>query len=78
MRINGIDVAKELMATKQPVAFIPEQVNFHRVLSGFENLDYFLQRGRFNQVKLQAWLFPCRQRPDSGNSLAALEAIFTA
>jgi len=41
VRINGIDVTKELMATKQPVAFIPEQVNFYRVLSGFENLDYF-------------------------------------
>ena len=48
MRINGIAVTKELMATKQPVAYIPEQVNFYRVLSGFENLDYFFQRGRFN------------------------------
>ena len=56
MRINGIAVTKELMDTKQPVAYIPEQVSFYRVLSGFEKLDYFFQRGRFNQVKLQAWL----------------------
>lgn len=41
VRINGIDVTQDPLATKQFVAYIPEQVNLYGVLSGLENLDYF-------------------------------------
>lgn len=41
VRINGQDVTKHPLATKQDVAYIPEQVNLYGVLSGLENLDYF-------------------------------------
>jgi ABC-2 type transport system ATP-binding protein len=41
VRINGIDVTREPLATKQDVAYIPEQVNLYGALSGLENLGYF-------------------------------------
>lgn len=41
VRINGCDVTQSPLATKQDVAYIPEQVNLYGVLSGLENLDYF-------------------------------------
>jgi len=39
--INGIDVTKDPLATKQHLAYIPEQVNLYGTLSGLENLRYF-------------------------------------
>jgi ABC-2 type transport system ATP-binding protein len=39
--INGIDVTREPLRTKQEVAYIPEQVNLYPSLSGLENLRYF-------------------------------------
>jgi len=39
--INGVDVTREPVATKQYVAYIPEQVNLYGTLSGLENLRYF-------------------------------------
>jgi ABC-2 type transport system ATP-binding protein len=41
VRINGIDVTREPVASKQYVAYIPEQVNLYGTLSGLENLRYF-------------------------------------
>ena len=40
-RINGIDVAEQPVASKQHVAYIPEQVSLYGTLSGLENLRYF-------------------------------------
>jgi ABC-2 type transport system ATP-binding protein len=39
--INGLDVAREPLETKKYLAYIPEQVNLYRNLSGLENLEYF-------------------------------------
>ncbi|MBC7780632.1 MAG: ABC transporter ATP-binding protein [Proteobacteria bacterium] len=41
VQIDGIDVTRDPVATKQHVAYIPEQVMLYGVLSGLENLDYF-------------------------------------
>lgn len=41
VRINGRSVAQEALATKQDVAYIPEQVMLYGLLSGIENLRYF-------------------------------------
>ncbi|PQZ69201.1 ABC transporter ATP-binding protein [Achromobacter sp. MYb9] len=39
--IHGLDVVREPLATKQHVAYIPEQVNLYGTLTGLENLRYF-------------------------------------
>ncbi|MDQ4121052.1 MAG: ABC transporter ATP-binding protein [Acidobacteriota bacterium] len=39
--INGLDVVKQPLETKRFLAYIPEQVNLYRNLSGLENLEYF-------------------------------------
>lgn len=39
--INGMDVTRAPLRTKQEVAYIPEQVNLYPTLSGLENLRYF-------------------------------------
>lgn len=39
--INGLDVTKNSLETKKYLAYIPEQVNLYRNLSGLENLEYF-------------------------------------
>jgi len=39
--IHGIDVVQNPLATKQHIAYIPEQVNLYGTLSGLENLRYF-------------------------------------
>lgn len=41
VRINGIDVTQEPVASKKYVAYIPEQVNLYGTLTGLENLRYF-------------------------------------
>ena len=39
--INGLDVVREPLETKKFLAYIPEQVNLYKNLSGLENLEYF-------------------------------------
>lgn len=39
--INGLDVAEKPLETKKYLAYIPEQVNLYKNLSGLENLEYF-------------------------------------
>jgi ABC-2 type transport system ATP-binding protein len=39
--INGLDVGREPLETKKFLAYIPEQVNLYKNLSGLENLEYF-------------------------------------
>jgi ABC-2 type transport system ATP-binding protein len=41
--VNGLDVAAHPLATKKLLAYIPEQVNLYRSLTGIENLAYFQQ-----------------------------------
>jgi ribosomal protein L28 len=39
--VNGVGVAREPLETKKYLAYLPEQVNLYRDLSGHENLEYF-------------------------------------
>ena len=39
--VDGLDVTREPLATKQRVAYIPEQVMLYGALTGLENLRYF-------------------------------------
>jgi ABC-2 type transport system ATP-binding protein len=39
--INGLDVTEKPLETKKYFAYIPEQVNLYKNLSGLENLEYF-------------------------------------
>jgi ABC-2 type transport system ATP-binding protein len=39
--VDGLDVTREPLATKQRLAYIPEQVMLYGALSGLENLRYF-------------------------------------
>lgn len=39
--INGLDVTREPLETKKFLAYIPEQDNLYKNLSGLENLEYF-------------------------------------
>lgn len=39
--INGLDATKQPLETKKFLAYIPEQVNLYKNLSGLENLEYF-------------------------------------
>ncbi len=43
VEINGIDVAERAAATKRHVAYIPENLNLYRNLTGLENLRFFTQ-----------------------------------
>lgn len=40
-KINGLDVTKHPLETKKFIAYIPEQVNLYKNLTGLENLAYF-------------------------------------
>jgi ABC-2 type transport system ATP-binding protein len=39
--INGVNVVEQPLETKKFLAYIPEQVNLYKNLSGLENLEYF-------------------------------------
>lgn len=39
--VNGLEVTKNPLETKKFIAYIPEQVNLYKNLSGLENLEYF-------------------------------------
>ena len=39
--IKGLDVSQQPLETKKYLAYIPEQVNLYKNLSGLENLEYF-------------------------------------
>jgi ABC-2 type transport system ATP-binding protein len=65
-KINGLDVTRNSLETKKFIAYIPEQVNLYKNLSGLENLEYFSSlagkenhskdalRGFLNEAGLQA------------------------
>jgi ABC-2 type transport system ATP-binding protein len=64
VRINGVDVRREPVRSKQFVAYIPEQVNLYGTLTGLENLRYFsalalghpLPRGRLLELMAEVGL----------------------
>lgn len=44
-RVGGIDVAVQPIEARRLLAYIPEQVNLYRNLTGRENLEYFAELG---------------------------------
>jgi ABC-2 type transport system ATP-binding protein len=56
--IAGLDVAREPIATKRQLAYIPEQVNLYGHFSGVENLAYFsaLAGHRYADTELRRFL----------------------
>lgn len=54
--INNLDVARQSAETKQFLAYIPEQVNLYRNLSGLENLEYFSALAGRNDYQTEDFL----------------------
>jgi len=74
--VAGIDVAKDPLAARRALAYIPEQVNLYGHFSGLENLAYFSELGghRYNDTQLRTFLTdsgleaPAQDRRVSGYS----------
>jgi ABC-2 type transport system ATP-binding protein len=43
VRVDGIDPAREPLAARSRVGYIPEQINLFPLLTGIENLDYLVR-----------------------------------
>jgi len=56
--IGGLDVTQEPLASKQLLAYIPEQVMLYKNLTGIENLEYFtsLAGGKHTASELASFL----------------------
>ncbi|HYO83660.1 MAG TPA: ABC transporter ATP-binding protein [Bryobacteraceae bacterium] len=57
--VGGLDVTKQPVETKRLLAYIPEQVNLYRNLTGLENLEYFATLGgssRLTRARLHSYL----------------------
>jgi ABC-2 type transport system ATP-binding protein len=66
-RVGGLDVVKEPLASKQLLAYIPEQVMLYPNLTGLENLDYFARLGghRYPSPTLREFLTRCGLQADA-------------
>lgn len=56
--INGLDVVDQPLETKKSLAYIPEQVNLYKNLSGLENLEYFSAlagKGHYTKAQLLSY-----------------------
>lgn len=57
--INDLDVTEKPLETKRFLAYIPEQVNLYKNLSGLENLEYFSAlagQDRYSKAELKHFL----------------------
>ena len=56
--VAGIDVARDPLAARRALAYIPEQVNLYGHFSGVENLAYFSELGghRYSDTQLRTFL----------------------
>ena len=57
--VAGIDVARDPLAARRALAYIPEQVMLYRNLTGLENLEYFTALGStesFSKAQLLGFL----------------------
>jgi ABC-2 type transport system ATP-binding protein len=66
--INGLDVTREPLETKKYLAYIPEQVNLYKNLSGLENLEYFSAlagQDNYSKDELRAFLIDAGLQPDA-------------
>ena len=60
--INGMDVVQHPLETKRFIAYIPEQVNLYRNLTGIESLEYFTAADTKKHSLKQAVGVPARRR----------------
>ena len=68
--INGLDVAREPLETKKYLAYIPEQVNLYKNLSGLENLEYFSAlagQDKYTKEELRAFLVDAGLQKDAAD-----------
>jgi ABC-2 type transport system ATP-binding protein len=65
--VDGLDVAREPLATKRRLAYIPEQVNLYGYFSGVENLAYFseLAGHRYADTDLRHFLDEAGLQPEA-------------
>ncbi len=65
--INGIDVQKEPIHSKQYLAYIPENLQLYPNLTGLENLDYFsaLAGKRYDRKALEELLTEAGLHPEA-------------
>lgn len=68
--INNLDVAENPLETKKHLAYIPEQVNLYKNLTGLENLEYFASLAGENGYKkenLRDFLAAAGLQPDAAD-----------
>jgi ABC-2 type transport system ATP-binding protein len=66
--INGLDVTKNSLETKKHIAYIPEQVNLYKNLTGLENLEYFTSlagKTDYSKDDLRQFLIDSGLQPDA-------------
>lgn len=66
--INLINVAREPLETKKHLAYIPEQVNLYKNLSGLENLEFFSAiagKDDYSRNELRAFLVNAGLQPEA-------------
>jgi ABC-2 type transport system ATP-binding protein len=66
--VNGLEVSRHPLETKQFLAYIPEQVMLYRHLTGVENLAYFSAlagHGKYSRQELLDILGSAGLRPDA-------------
>jgi len=66
--VNGLDVARDPIAVKQQIGYMPEDVGFYPTLSAMENLTYF---GRLYGMDTRT----CAKRTSELLSLVGLEGV---
>ncbi len=70
-KINGLDVTKNSLETKKFIAYIPEQVNLYKNLSGLENLEYFSSlagKDNYSKDELRSFLDESGLQSDAINN----------
>lgn len=66
--INGLNVTEQPLETKRYLAYIPEQVNLYKNLSGLENLEYFSAlagQDKYTKNQLRAFLVDAGLQPEA-------------
>jgi ABC-2 type transport system ATP-binding protein len=66
--INGLDVTKNSLKSKKHIAYIPEQVNLYKNLTGLENLEYFTSlagKTDYSKDDLRQFLIDSGLQPDA-------------
>jgi ABC-2 type transport system ATP-binding protein len=69
--INGLDVTKNSLKSKKHIAYIPEQVNLYKNLTGLENLEYFTSlagKTDYSKDDLRQFLLDSGLQPDAINN----------